>query len=160
MAHTELDLRERRVIEVLLHMKTPIAKIAAEIGRHRSSIYREIKRNGFTDTEIPELNGYYSTLAQKAASGRRQRRRKLVRLDAATIALFSGERLTCAIVLETNTVIYADCGMAVIQENARQYLTILTYLAETSPALVGCSPSERDVFRQNDQPECVVDALE
>ena len=86
--------------------------------------------------------------------------RNVLGLDAATIALFSGERLTCAIALETNTVIYADCGMAVIQENARQRLTILTYLAETSPALVGCSPSERDLFRQNGQPECVVDALE
>ena len=48
MAHTELDLRERRAIEDMLNAKVPVSKIAAEIGRHRSTIYREIKRNYFT----------------------------------------------------------------------------------------------------------------
>ncbi|MDF9301957.1 helix-turn-helix domain-containing protein [Tritonibacter mobilis] len=52
MAHTELDLRERRAIEDMLNTKVPVSMIAAEIGRHRSSIYREIKRNGFEDDEL------------------------------------------------------------------------------------------------------------
>ena len=47
MAHTELDLVERRGIEEMLNAKMPIREIAEELGRHRSSIYREIKRNGF-----------------------------------------------------------------------------------------------------------------
>jgi len=81
MAHTELDLRERRAIEDMLNAKVPVSKIAAEIGRHRSSIYREIKRNYFTDEELPHLNGYYGMNAQKYASDRRARRRKLIRLD-------------------------------------------------------------------------------
>ena len=81
MAHTELDLRERRAIEDMLNAKVPVSKIATEIGRHRSSIYREIKRNGFEDEELPELSGYYGVVAQREASKRRARRRKLVRLE-------------------------------------------------------------------------------
>lgn len=80
MAHTELDLRERRAIEDMLNAKVPVSKIAAEIGRHRSTIYREIKRNYFTDDELPYLNGYYGMGAQREASKRRSRRRKLERL--------------------------------------------------------------------------------
>ena len=81
MAHTELDLRERRAIEDMLNAKVPANKIAAEIGRHRSTVYREIKRNCFEDDELPELNGYYGVVAQREASKRRARRRKLVRLE-------------------------------------------------------------------------------
>ncbi|MBN7786477.1 IS256 family transposase [Ponticoccus gilvus] len=64
MAHTELNLRERRAIEDMLNAEVPVSKIAAEIGRHRSSIYREIKRNGFEDEELPELNGYYGIISR------------------------------------------------------------------------------------------------
>lgn len=81
MAHTELDLRERRAIEDMLTAKVPMSKIATEIGRHRSTIYREIKRNGFEDNELPYLDGYYGVNAQKSAEARRARRRKLIRLE-------------------------------------------------------------------------------
>ncbi|MFT5270299.1 MAG: IS30 family transposase [bacterium] len=81
MSHTELNLRARRVIEDMLQAKMSVHEIAAEIGRHCSTIYRDIKRNGYTDNELPELNGYCGIVAQKAATQRRARRRKLVRLD-------------------------------------------------------------------------------
>ncbi len=81
MAHTELDLRERRPIEDMLNAKMPVSKIAAEIGRHRSTVYREIKRNQFEDDELPYLNGYYRVNAHRAADARRARRRKLIRLE-------------------------------------------------------------------------------
>lgn len=80
MAHTELDLRERRVIEDMLNAKMPVRKIAAEIGRHVSTIYRDIKRNSYIDDELPKLNGYYGMVAQRSARQRRSRRCKLVRL--------------------------------------------------------------------------------
>ena len=80
MAHTELNLRERRVIEDMLNAKIPIREIAAQIGRHVSTIYRDIKRNRYADNDLPELNGYYGVVAQRAAVQRRARRRKLVRL--------------------------------------------------------------------------------
>ena len=82
MAHKELDLRERRRIEDLLNAKLPVSTIAAEIGRRRSTVYREIKRNAFAaDTdEVAYLDGYYGMVAQRKASDRRARRRKLIRL--------------------------------------------------------------------------------
>ncbi len=79
MTHTELDLRERRAIEDMLNAKMPVNKIAAEIGRHRATVYREIKRNRYFDDELPKLNGYYGMTAQRSAVDRRARRRKLVR---------------------------------------------------------------------------------
>lgn len=65
----------------MLYAKVPVSKIAAEIGRHRSIVYFEIKRNYFTDEELPFLNGYYGMNAQKYASDRRARRHKLIRLE-------------------------------------------------------------------------------
>ena len=78
MAHTELDLRERRIIEDMLNAKVPVSKIAAEIGRHRSTVYREIKRNYFTDDELPYLSGYYGMNAQSMYEQRRAIHRKLI----------------------------------------------------------------------------------
>ena len=57
MAHTELDLVERRGIDDMLNAKMPIREIAEVLGRHRSSIYREIQRNGFVDEALPYLRG-------------------------------------------------------------------------------------------------------
>ncbi|MGB7243408.1 MAG: helix-turn-helix domain-containing protein [Sulfitobacter sp.] len=71
---------QRRVIEDMLNAKIPVREIATEIGRHVSTVYRDIKRNGYTDDELPELNGYYGAVTQKPAAQRRARRRKLVRL--------------------------------------------------------------------------------
>ena len=77
MAHTELDLRERRAIEDMLNAKMPVSKIATELGRHRSTVYRDIQRNGFVDEELPQLTGYYGVTAQNLALRRRARRGKL-----------------------------------------------------------------------------------
>ena len=46
MAHAELSLRERRIIEDMWNEKMFVREVAAEIGRHVSTIYRDIKRNG------------------------------------------------------------------------------------------------------------------
>ncbi len=80
MAHTELDLRERRAIEDMLNVKMSVDKFAAVIGRQCSTVYREIDRNRFADTELPKLNGTCGMNAQRFAVCRRARRRKLVRL--------------------------------------------------------------------------------
>ncbi|WP_343504328.1 MULTISPECIES: helix-turn-helix domain-containing protein [Roseobacteraceae] len=82
MARTESVLRGRRSIEEMLNAKLPVGRIAAELSRHRSSVYREIKRNGFVADELPELNGYYGLVAHKSATARRARRRKLIRFPA------------------------------------------------------------------------------
>jgi IS30 family transposase len=68
MAHRELNLRERRAIEDMLNAKMSVDKIAAEVGWHRSTVYREIKRNRFVDDELPNLNGYYGMNAHRLIS--------------------------------------------------------------------------------------------
>jgi IS30 family transposase len=80
MKRTELNLAERRRIEELLHRKVKVSEIARLINRHRATVYREIKRNYFTDQELPQLDGYYGMTAQKSTAERRARRRKLVRI--------------------------------------------------------------------------------
>ena len=79
MPHTyrQLDLAERRTIFRLLNAKTPIAVIAQELGRHRSTTHREIRRNHFHGQR--EYAGYYPLNAQDQASERRWRQRKLCR---------------------------------------------------------------------------------
>ena len=56
MAH--LTLNERGYIEFALMIETPIAQIAKHLGRHRSTIYREIKRNGYMTGEKSQVADY------------------------------------------------------------------------------------------------------
>lgn len=80
MTHVELGIDERRQIERMMIARVPVAEIAQKLGRHRSTIYRELSRNRFTDEENPYLDGYYGPVAQTIAARRRFRRRKLVRM--------------------------------------------------------------------------------
>lgn len=80
MAHMELGIDERRRIERMMNARVSAARIARELGRHRSTIYRELMRNRFTDEENPYLDGYYGSVAQTVTSQRRFRRRKLMRM--------------------------------------------------------------------------------
>jgi IS30 family transposase len=51
-----LTFEERRTLFRLLGAKLPIKEIAAQLGRHRSTIYREIARNEFR--EVRQYHGY------------------------------------------------------------------------------------------------------
>ena len=77
---TNLTLDERRVIARLLQAKVPKTKIAAMLGRDRSTITREVKRNWWHDKDVPQADGYWHVTAQSQADRRRSRRRKLERL--------------------------------------------------------------------------------
>ena len=76
--YSHLTLEERRKIDKWHDAKMPVPEIADRLGRAPSSIYRELKRNIYEDTEIPELNGYYSVTAQNAYERRRAIHRKLI----------------------------------------------------------------------------------
>ena len=78
--YRQLDLIERRTLFRLLNAKMPVAAIAQELGRHRSTIHREIRRNHFHGPR--EYAGYYPLNAQDRASERRRRQRKLCRNPA------------------------------------------------------------------------------
>ena len=46
MAYTELDLRDRSIIEDMLNARMAVSKIAVALGRHRSTIYPDIGETG------------------------------------------------------------------------------------------------------------------
>lgn len=57
--YTQLSQEERYNISAAVKSKTPKAQLAREIGRHRSTIYRELKRNkgqrGYRPKQAHEL---------------------------------------------------------------------------------------------------------
>ncbi|QCN94596.1 IS30 family transposase [Azospirillum argentinense] len=79
--YSHIDLAERRRIQKMRDAKVPVVVIAAELGRHRSTIHREIRRNfyhdPFRDRWGQEYRGYYCTTADAYARKRRARRAKL-----------------------------------------------------------------------------------
>src|SRR5215207_10013712 len=75
--YRNFTLEERRTLFRLLNAKLPIKEIAGQLGRHRSTIYREIARNEFR--EVKQYRGYYPVTAEDSARRRRRRQRKLVR---------------------------------------------------------------------------------
>jgi IS30 family transposase len=77
---TQLSLDERRSLMRMREAKVPVDEIACALGRHRSTIYGELKRNWWHDAEVPQAKGYWPGSAQMLADGRRQRRCKLLRL--------------------------------------------------------------------------------
>ena len=78
--YPHLSLEERRKIAKWREAKMPVPEIADRLDRAASTIYREITRNSYIDEELPDLDGYYGMNAQRFASARRARRRKLIRL--------------------------------------------------------------------------------
>lgn len=78
-AYSQLNLQDRRRIDQLRNQNISINEIARILSRHRSTIYRELRRNRFDDAEWPDLSGYYSLTANNIACGRRKRFRKLSR---------------------------------------------------------------------------------
>lgn len=77
--YTQITLADRRRLHQLIAARVPVNEMARQLGRHRSTIYREIKRNTFHDRELSEYDGYYSTVAQDISNERRRRLRKLRR---------------------------------------------------------------------------------
>lgn len=77
--YSQLTLADRRRLHKLIERKVPINEMARLLGRHRSTIYREVRRNTFRDKELPEYSGYFPTIADEITRERRRRLRKLRR---------------------------------------------------------------------------------
>jgi IS30 family transposase len=73
--YDHLTLDERKLIFQLREAKMSVPRIAERLGRHRSTIHREIQRNWHDDG--PWLRGYFPQAAQSRTDRRRIRRRKL-----------------------------------------------------------------------------------
>lgn len=80
-SYSHIDLDERRKIARWRTAGLSVEVIAEKLGRHRSTIFREIKRNMFVDKVVSDLSGYYCVTAHDRACERRAKLRKLVRFS-------------------------------------------------------------------------------
>ncbi len=79
-----LGLDERRSLFRFREARVPVAEITSRLGRHRSTIYRELARNRLRDPDATwdrrrDMSGYYPVTAQDQALARRRRLAKLAR---------------------------------------------------------------------------------
>ena len=75
---SHLTLDDRRKIERWRHLKLSPDEMARRLGRHRSTIFRELRRNHYHDVDTPKLRGYWGVLAQRFCDRRRHKDRKLL----------------------------------------------------------------------------------
>lgn len=80
--YKQLSIEERRRIERWRHANVPVDEMARVLGRCRSTIFRELRRNHFSDPCLPKCDGYYGAAAQLMMAERRARQRKLIRHTA------------------------------------------------------------------------------
>lgn len=80
-SYSHIDLDERRKIARWRTAGLTVDARAEQLGRHRSTIFREIKRNTFVDKVVPELTGYYCVTAHDMACARRAKLHKLTRFS-------------------------------------------------------------------------------
>ena len=67
--YDRLTLDERRLIFRLREAKAGIRQIAERLGRHRATIYREVRRNWYDDAEAPRMRGYFPVLRMMKQPG-------------------------------------------------------------------------------------------
>jgi len=78
--YSQLSLSERRRIENWWHAKVPVAEMARVLKGHKSTIFREIKRNFWADVSPPsKYAGYFGSTAHLHSQKRRSVQRKLIR---------------------------------------------------------------------------------
>ncbi len=64
--NTQLSIQERRRIEDWWHAKVPVMEMARVLRRHKSTIFREIKRNFWADDAFPKkYAGYFGMAAHQ-----------------------------------------------------------------------------------------------
>jgi IS30 family transposase len=83
---SHLTLEEREVVAHMHRIGSPQAQIARRLGRHKSTISRELERNR-------SRNGYWAVAAQRRAETRRSRRPRVRKLDRPEIRRDVQQRL-------------------------------------------------------------------
>jgi transposase, IS30 family len=66
--YRQLELNDRRTLFRLIEARTPVGEIAARLGRHPSTIYRELGRNRFRDGDGPYLRTERCTVIRPCGS--------------------------------------------------------------------------------------------
>ena len=81
MKYHQLSTEERYEIAAMRRQHVAMAKMAEHLGRHRSTLYREVKRN-----QSVHDGSYRPSHAVEKASGRQRRSRRNWRYEAAEFA--------------------------------------------------------------------------
>lgn len=120
--YSQLSITERRKIERWRHAKVPVDEMARVLGRCRSTIFRELKRNHFSDPCLPKCEGYYGAAAQLMAADRRARQRKLIKYP--DLCKRVSERLKNGWTPEQigNRMVYEKACLRVCQETIYRYI--------------------------------------
>jgi len=79
--YSQIDMDERRKIARWRSAGISVDVIAEKLHGHRSTIFRELRRNTFVDPQMPDLSGYYCVTANDMARERRAKLRKLARFS-------------------------------------------------------------------------------
>lgn len=78
-SYEHLTLDERRKLDRWRDAGVSVSEIAEKLGRARSTVYRELKRNHFSEPSMPKVVGYFAMAAHKMAEKRRRFRTKFQR---------------------------------------------------------------------------------
>lgn len=102
LAYRQLSLDERRLVFRMVDARRPLAEIARTLGRHRSTIHREIRRNSvpiervrrrYRYQEHAAFDGYFPVTAHDLVRRRRSRLEKMQALQALRLAVIAQLRL-------------------------------------------------------------------
>ena len=74
MGWKQISIEEREVVMIRVASGCPVGQIAEELGRHRTTIWREIRRNDYR-------RGYWATASHKRAVNNRRKARRPSRLS-------------------------------------------------------------------------------
>ena len=120
--YDQLSITERRKIERWRHAKVPVDEMARVLKRCRSTIFRELKRNHFSDESMPGCDGYYGAAAHLMQAERRARERKLIKHPELCRRVI--ERIKNGWTPEqiSNRMIHEDAPLRVCQETIYRYI--------------------------------------
>ncbi|QAA98369.1 hypothetical protein DC439_25255 (plasmid) [Agrobacterium tumefaciens] len=68
--YTQITLADRHLFHHLVNRKVAINERGHRLGRNRSTIDCEIRRNTFHDNQLPEYTGYFGMIADELRSER------------------------------------------------------------------------------------------
>ena len=121
--YTQLSLSERRKIESWWHAKVPVSEMARVLKRHKSTIFREIKRNFWADDAFPKkYAGYFGHAAQLQTDKRRSVQRKLIRHPDLRKTVVARIKQGWTPEQIGNRMIYEGAALRVCQETIYRYI--------------------------------------
>lgn len=120
--YTQLSITERRKIERWRHAKVPVNEMARVLKRCRSTIFRELQRNHFADSCMPNCDGYYGAAAQMMTADRRARKRKLIKHPTLLLQVIEGLKNGWTPEQIGNRMAYENAPLRVCQETIYRYI--------------------------------------